>query len=233
MCSPTPSSWHRCTCGVRASRSPPLPAKSKSLSMRWRAGCGTNGDDCARQPALSPNFLARYADAFDALADAVTHFGLHDDDARTTFDRQVGQANKILAELPVAHTSRRGRAVARAVRGAQTHQGTSTQRSTSLTTPEMTKDGAGFLDWMFRSRKTGRITLVQLPNWSLTLWLLTSGVMWLVHPQGWVRAVLVVLSSAALALWAADELLRGVNPFRRLLGLAMLAWLVFSLVRLG
>jgi len=56
-------------------------------------------DDRARQPAPSPNFLARYADVFDALSDAVTHFGLHDDDARGTFDRQVGQANEILAEL--------------------------------------------------------------------------------------------------------------------------------------
>ena len=102
-----------------------------------------------------------------------------------------------------------------------------------MTTPEMTKDGTGFRDWMFRSRKTGQITLVQLPNWSLTLWLLASGVMWLVHPQGWVRDALVVIAPAALALWAADELLRGVNPFRRLLGFATLAWLVFSLVRLG
>ena len=28
-------------------------------------------------------------------------------------------------------------------------------------------DNGGFLDWMFRSRKNGRITLVQLPNWPL------------------------------------------------------------------
>jgi hypothetical protein len=47
-----------------------------------------------------------------------------------------------------------------------------------------------------------------------------------------VHPVLVVLASAALALWAGDEVLRGVNPFRRLLGLAILAWLGFSLVRL-
>ena len=111
--------------------------------------------------------------------------------------------------------------------------GTTTHRGTSLRTSELTKERAGFLDWMFRSRKTGQITLAQLPNWSLTLWLLASGVMWLVHPRGWVHDVLVVVASAALALWAADELLRGVNPFRRLLGLATLGWLVFSLVRLG
>ena len=79
---------------------------------------------------------------------------------------------------------------------------------------------------MFRSRKTGRITLVQLPNWSLTLWLLTSGVMWLVHPHGWVQDALAVIASAALALWAAAELLRGVNPFRRIQGVAVLGWLV-------
>src|ERR1035437_1561291 len=103
---------------------------------------------------------------------------------------------------------------------------TSTRRSTSLRTPEPIEDRMGFLDWMFRSRKTGRITLAQLPNWQFA-------VMWLGHPWGWVRAVLVVLASAALALWAGDEVLRGVNPFRRLLGFAVLSWLVFSLVRLS
>jgi hypothetical protein len=56
-------------------------------------------DDRAPQPAPSPHFLARYADALDALADAVTEFGLLDDDARATFDRQVGRAERILAEL--------------------------------------------------------------------------------------------------------------------------------------
>jgi hypothetical protein len=102
-----------------------------------------------------------------------------------------------------------------------------------LTTRELTEERTGIVNWMFRSRKTGKITLVQLPNWSLTLWLLASGVMWLVHPQGWVRTVLAVIASAALALWAADEVVRGVNPFRRLLGFAALAWLVFSLVGPG
>lgn len=98
--------------------------------------------------------------------------------------------------------------------------------------PGLTGNRSGIVSWMFRSRTTGRITLVQLPNWLLAVWLLASAVMWLGHPQGWVHAVLAVLASAALALWAGDEVLRGVNPFRRLLGLAMLAWLSFSLVRL-
>lgn len=86
---------------------------------------------------------------------------------------------------------------------------------------------------MFRSRRTGRISLAQLPNWQLVVWLLASAVMRLGNPQGRAREVLVVIASAALALWAGDEMLRGVNPFRRILGVAVLAWLVFSLVRPG
>ncbi|MEP7035147.1 MAG: hypothetical protein ABI934_06140 [Actinomycetota bacterium] len=91
-------------------------------------------------------------------------------------------------------------------------------------------DHRGFLDWMFRSRADGRITLVQLPNWPLGVWLLASVVMWLAHPKGLVGGSLFVLASAALTLWAGDEVLRGVNPFRRLMGAAVLVWLVFSLV---
>lgn len=91
----------------------------------------------------------------------------------------------------------------------------------------------GFLNWMFRSRRTGRISLGQLPNWQLMVWLLASAVMRLGNPQGRARDVLVIIASSALALWAGDEVLRGVNPFRRILGGAVLAWLVFSLVRPG
>lgn len=99
-----------------------------------------------------------------------------------------------------------------------------------MRTPELKEHHTGLLDWVFRSRKTGRITLAQLPNWQLVVWFMASAVMWLVHPQGRVRDVLVVLASAALALWAGDEVLRGVNPFRRILGVAVLVWLVLSLV---
>jgi len=91
----------------------------------------------------------------------------------------------------------------------------------------------GFLDWMFRSRKTGRITLAQVPNWPLAVWLLTSAVIWVGHPHGRLSDVLHVLAAASLALWAGDEALRGVNPFRSLLGVAVLAGLIFFLVRAG
>jgi hypothetical protein len=109
--------------------------------------------------------------------------------------------------------------------GAESHH-----TSRSLEAPAPLSHRKGFLDWMFRSRRNGRITLVQLPNWPLGVWLLASVVMWLGHPQGGVGDSLFVLASAALALWAGDEALRGVNPFRRLVGAAVLAWLFFSLV---
>jgi hypothetical protein len=53
----------------------------------------------AAEPCLLAHFLARYADALDALAEVVTDFGRHDDDARATLDRRVGQTEGILAEL--------------------------------------------------------------------------------------------------------------------------------------
>ena len=36
------------------------------------------------------------------------------------------------------------------------------------------QESAGFIDWMFRSRRTGRISLVQFPNLPLIVWFLAS-----------------------------------------------------------
>jgi hypothetical protein len=38
------------------------------------------------------------------------------------------------------------------------------------------------------------------------------------------------LGSAALAWWAADEIVRGVNPFRRMLGAVVLAFVVVTTI---
>jgi hypothetical protein len=85
---------------------------------------------------------------------------------------------------------------------------------------------ARFLDWMFRDRRTGSWTVAQWPN--LPLWLfavltLASGLTR--EASDWSRW-LAVAADLALGWWAADELLRGVNPWRRLLGAATLAGLV-------
>ena len=83
---------------------------------------------------------------------------------------------------------------------------------------------------MFRSRRTGRITLAQFPNWPLGVWLLATTSMVVTHPTGRVRDLLVGIAWIALGVWATDEVLRGVNPFRRLLGAIVIAWLIVSVV---
>ena len=88
----------------------------------------------------------------------------------------------------------------------------------------------GVLNWLFRSRRTGRITIVQAPNWTLAVWLVTTVALRLGDPHGRLRDVLTVVGTVALLAWSVDEVLRGVNPFRRILGGVVLAGLLLSLV---
>jgi hypothetical protein len=52
----------------------------------------------------------------------------------------------------------------------------------------------------------------------------------LLDPSGDLRTGLDVIGIAALAIWAVDEIARGVNPFRRLLGCYVLGGLVAGLL---
>jgi len=79
------------------------------------------------------------------------------------------------------------------------------------------------IDWLFRNRQTGRITIGQVPNAPLIVFLVATGVRWLFHPTGTVGAVVSVTATLGLVVWAGDELLRGVNPWRRILGGTVLA----------
>jgi hypothetical protein len=74
-------------------------------------------------------------------------------------------------------------------------------------------------DWWFRNRETGQITVAQFPNAALWVFIVTVVVRWLVPTGGATRTAIDGIGIAALAWWALDELLRGVNPWRRLLGL--------------
>lgn len=78
------------------------------------------------------------------------------------------------------------------------------------------------VDWLFRDRETGRIAIAQLPNVSIGIFLAATVVRRLADPAGDVRTVLVVVATVALVWWAADEILRGVNPWRRTLGAVVL-----------
>lgn len=80
------------------------------------------------------------------------------------------------------------------------------------------------LRWLFIDRTSGRIVVAQRPNLVLWIFLATLAVGAFV-PQGTAGTAMHMVGTASLVLWAIDEVLRGVNPWRRLLGGAVLGWL--------
>ncbi len=88
------------------------------------------------------------------------------------------------------------------------------------------------LDWMFRSRRTGQITIAQFPNIALWVFLVTVVVRSVVETRGAVRTTVDAVAVLALAAWAVDEVVRGVNPWRRLLGLGGCGFVVTGVVAL-
>ena len=78
-------------------------------------------------------------------------------------------------------------------------------------------------DWFFRNRHTGQLTIAQFPNVPLGVFLAATAVDRLFAPAGMPGSGIRLLAVAALTWWAIDELVRGVNPWRRLLGGAVLA----------
>ncbi|CAM3252037.1 MULTISPECIES: hypothetical protein [Methylobacterium] len=77
------------------------------------------------------------------------------------------------------------------------------------------------LDWFFRDRTSGRIVIGQWPNTPLWLFGVMLSVAWIAGEDTAVGQWADLASRIALAVWAGDELLRGVNPWRRCLGAAV------------
>lgn len=77
------------------------------------------------------------------------------------------------------------------------------------------------LSWFFRNRTTGQITVVQAPN--LTLWvvIVANVLLWIWPATGNLSVGLVIVAKGSLLFWAVDEIVRGVNPWRRCLGAAV------------
>lgn len=89
------------------------------------------------------------------------------------------------------------------------------------------------LRWLFENRQTGRIVVAQWPNIPLWVWIAASAVNWLVHPGGRWGTAFSATGTVALAVWAIDEILRGVNPARRILGAGVLAFVAIRLLATG
>ena len=111
-------------------------------------------------------------------------------------------------------------------------RGTTTGRRTtyggSMTHREPTSPGTA-VDWLLRSRTSGEVVVGQPPNPPILVWTLATGLSW--FTTGRLRAALQTAAAVSLAWWSLDELLRGVNPLRRLFGLAGLGWLLESVRR--
>lgn len=91
--------------------------------------------------------------------------------------------------------------------------------------------GSAF-DWCFRNRRTGQITIAQFPNLALGLFLASVVAGWLIPDGTTAHRVVEWVGVGALGWWAADELLRGVNPWRRALGAGGLVLAIGGVVRL-
>jgi len=95
-----------------------------------------------------------------------------------------------------------------------------------------TRRAEAAFDWCFRNRDTGQITVAQFPNLALGLFLASVVAGWVVPEGSTAHLVIEWVGVAALGWWALDELLRGVNPWRRLLGAGGTLLAIAGVVRL-
>lgn len=91
----------------------------------------------------------------------------------------------------------------------------------SSTTTEPISDRVSSTSWWFRS-SDGRLTLWQLPNPALCVWLVTLVLGWLDLSPADATAV-DGIRHGALLVWSLDEVVRGASPFRRTLGAVIFA----------
>ncbi len=107
------------------------------------------------------------------------------------------------------------------------------QSNPAPTGPEAATDAAPARrawDWLVRDRRTGRITLGQVPNPPLAIFLVSRIALALTEPSPRIEDLVSVLGTVGLLWWSVDEVARGVNPFRRLLGGVVLGGIVCRLV---
>ena len=74
------------------------------------------------------------------------------------------------------------------------------------------------VDWFFRNRITGEITIGQWPNAPLLIFAACAAIDLAAAPDGTLGRIVKIVGGVSLAIWALDEILRGVNPWRRCLG---------------
>lgn len=85
-----------------------------------------------------------------------------------------------------------------------------------------------FLDWWIRDKDTGRIVVAQAPNAAILVFFASYALRWFTGDR--LDSQLGNVGMGALIVWGLDELIRGANPFRRLLGAIVLGWEITHLL---
>jgi len=75
----------------------------------------------------------------------------------------------------------------------------------------------------------GRVIMYQRPNVPLIAWAVLTVISLLLN--GKTASVLSVVATSMLGIWALLEIFRGVNYFRRALGLLVMIFVIMSLIR--
>jgi hypothetical protein len=88
-------------------------------------------------------------------------------------------------------------------------------------TTDSVRSRLGSPSWWFRSAD-GRLVVGQYPNPALCVWIVATVVGWAELSSDHATTVDGV-RAGALLVWALDETVRGASPFRRLLGVVVLA----------
>lgn len=78
-----------------------------------------------------------------------------------------------------------------------------------------------FINWLFINRETQNYTFGQKPNVSLIAFIISKAVELIVENES-VTQIAAWASAGFILWWGADEIIRGVNPWRKILGSVVL-----------
>lgn len=76
--------------------------------------------------------------------------------------------------------------------------------------------------------KSGRLVIIQFPNIPLFIWLICIITNKFISSST-IGTVLSITGTVALLIWAILEIVGGVNYFRRIVGLVVLAYIIYSM----
>ncbi|MBT5139145.1 MAG: hypothetical protein HOH36_03620 [Acidimicrobiaceae bacterium] len=87
-----------------------------------------------------------------------------------------------------------------------------------------------FVRWWFENRETGELTVAQFPNWPVFAIGVATVTRRIVDDGSRIQAITGFVGPLLWIYWAGDELIRGVNPWRRVIGVLVLLWQVSPVV---